>query len=91
MLLTCLVILLAGTVAIGAAYAAGRRAARKETLPWRQIFQLVDHRARCLAHPPPRIERELGGVLPIPPVAWPILLAPRRPLDRRGTGAGRAQ
>jgi hypothetical protein len=51
-------------------------------MPWRPIFQLVDHRAHCLGQDPRRIQAELGSRLPLPPVAWRELLAMRRPVTR---------
>jgi len=30
-------------------------------MPWRPIFQLVDHRTHCLRHEPARVQAELGG------------------------------
>jgi hypothetical protein len=76
-------ILLAVPAILLAAYAAGRHAGRRETVPWRPIFQLVDHRVRCLGHDRARVQSELESVLPVPSWAWPELFAMRRPLDRR--------
>jgi hypothetical protein len=70
---------------IVAAYRLGRRAGTRQTIPWRPIFQLVEHRTRCLHHDRARIERELGPVLGIPVWAWKELFALRRPLARRST------
>jgi hypothetical protein len=70
-------------VVIAIARRCGRRAAARETLPWRPIFQLVEHRTRCLGHDPARVERDLGPILGIPAWAWRELFALRRPLDRR--------
>ena len=53
-------------------------------MPWRPIFQLVDHRAHCLGHEPARVRAELGALLPLPPVAWGELLAMRRPVRPAG-------
>jgi len=50
-------------------------------MPWRPIFQLVDHRTHCLRHEPARVQAELGSLLALPPVAWRELLAMRRPID----------
>jgi len=63
-----------------AAYRAGRRTGGRKTMPWRPIFQLVDHRTHCLGHEPAQVQRDLGALLPLPPVAWRELLAMRRPL-----------
>lgn len=49
-------------------------------MPWRPIFQLVDHRTHCLGHEPAQVQRDLGARLPLPPVAWGELLAMRRPI-----------
>jgi hypothetical protein len=65
------------------AYGLGRRAGKRQTIPWRPIFQLVEHRTRCLRHERARVERELGPLLGIPPWAWQELFALRRPLRRR--------
>jgi len=77
----CIVLALAVIVA---AYRLGRRAGKRQTIPWRPIFQLVEHRTRCLHHDRSRVERELGPALGIPPWAWKELFALRRPLARRG-------
>jgi hypothetical protein len=61
------------------AYEAGRRAGGRKTMPWRPIFQLVDHRSHCLGHDPERVKTELGALFPLPPVAWERLLGMRRP------------
>jgi hypothetical protein len=66
---------------------AGRRAANRETIPWRPIFQLVEHRTRCLGHTRARVEGELGPALGIPPWAWGELFALRRPLERKPRAA----
>ncbi len=50
-------------------------------MPWRPIFQLVDHRAHCLGHDAARVRSELGALLPLTPVAWGELLAMRRPVQ----------
>jgi hypothetical protein len=75
--------LLAVPTAVFLGYVAGRHTAKKKTVPWRPIFQLVDHRRRCLGHERARIERELGDLLQIPAWAWGEVFAMRRPLDRR--------
>jgi len=49
-------------------------------MPWRPIFQLVDHRTHCLGHEPARVQHELGSQLPLTPLAWRELLAMRRPV-----------
>jgi len=77
------ILVLAAPATVLLAYAAGRRAAKKKTVPWRPIFQLVDHRTLCLGHDRARVERELGELLHIPAWAWGELFAMRRPLDRR--------
>lgn len=64
------------------AYRAGRRTGGRKTMPWRPIFQLVDHRTHCLGHEPARVQSELGSLLPLPAVAWGELLAMRRPVNR---------
>jgi len=79
-------------VVIMAAYRLGRRAGKRQTIPWRPIFQLVEHRTRCLHHDRDRVVRELGPPLGIPAWAWKELFALRRPLARRsaaGRSAGR--
>jgi hypothetical protein len=50
-------------------------------MPWRPIFQLVNHRTHCLRHEPARVQAELGLLLALPPVAWRELLAMQRPID----------
>jgi hypothetical protein len=77
-------IILALTIALAPliarrAYRAGQRTAGRKTMPWRPIFQLVDHRTRCLGHDPARVRRELGAAFALPPVAWKELLALRPP------------
>jgi hypothetical protein len=62
------------------AYWAGRRTSGRKTMPWRPIFQLVDHRVHCLGHEPAKVRAELGALLPLTPVAWGELLAMRRPI-----------
>ena len=91
MLSTITIMLLAAPLALLAGYSAGRAAARTKTISWRPIFQLVDHRARCLGHERPRLARELGERLGIPPWAWDELLAIRRPLERRPSRRGEAE
>jgi hypothetical protein len=91
MLSTITIMLLAAPVAFLTGYFAGRAAAQTKTSSWRPIFQLVDHRARCLGHERPRLARELGERLAIPPWAWDELLAIRRPLDRRPERRGDAE
>ncbi len=49
-------------------------------MPWRPIFQLVDHRIHCLGHDSVRVRDDLGAVLPLSPVAWTELSAMRRPV-----------
>jgi hypothetical protein len=90
MLSTITIMLVAAPVAALAGYVAGRAAAQTKTSSWRPIFQLVDHRARCLGHDRPRLTDELGERLAIPPWAWDELLAMRRPLDRRARRQGAA-
>ena len=77
------ILVLTAPAAVLVAYAAGRRTGKKTTVPWRPIFQLVDHRTRCLGHDRARVEQELGELLHIPAWAWGELFAMRRPLDRR--------
>jgi hypothetical protein len=78
-----IVVVVAAPALIALAHAAGRHAGKQMTLPWRPIFQLVDHRVHCLGHDRRRVELELGDLLGIPAWAWPELLSLRRPLDRR--------
>jgi hypothetical protein len=84
---------IAAPVVATRAYEAGRRAGGRKTMPWRPIFQLVDHRAHCLGHDATRVKDELGVLFPLPPVAWGQLLAMRRPAApvprRSATGGGR--
>ncbi len=58
-------------------------------MPWRPIFQLVDHRTHCLGQDTRRVQTELGTLFALPPVAWRELFAMRRPsrapLLRSGT------
>lgn len=49
-------------------------------MPWRPIFQLVDHRAHCLGHDVSRVRAELGNIVPLSPAAWGELTAMRRPV-----------
>ena len=63
------------------AYVIGRHASQGVTIPWRPIFQLVDHRQRCLGQGRERIRAELGGLLPVAPWAWDELFALRVPLS----------
>lgn len=49
-------------------------------MPWRPIFQLVDHRTRCLGHDVAKVRAELGRIVPLSPVAWGELSAMRRPV-----------
>jgi hypothetical protein len=78
-----IVMVIAGVAAVLVANRLGRRAGMRETVPWRPIFQLVEHRKRCLAHDRVRVQRDLGPVLGIPEWAWAELAALRRPLLRR--------
>jgi hypothetical protein len=72
-----------GAVAvIAAAFAAGRSVGKRQTIPWRVIFQLAEHRRRCLGHEPARIERELGAGLAIEPWVWREAFLTRLPLGR---------
>jgi len=63
------------------AYWAGRRTSGRKTMPWRPIFQLVDHRTHCLGHDAEKVRADLGTLLPLTPVAWRELLAMRRPVN----------
>ncbi len=78
-----MVIVVGGAVVVLVAHRLGRRAGMQQTIPWRPIFQLVEHRARCLAHERLRVQRDLGPVLGIPDWAWAELATLRRPLLRR--------
>jgi hypothetical protein len=49
-------------------------------MPWRPIFQLVDHRTHCLGHEPTRVQAELGALFSLSSLAWGELLAMRRPV-----------
>lgn len=49
-------------------------------MPWRPIFQLVDHRTHCLGHDPARVQTELGTAFSLSSLAWGELLAMRRPV-----------
>lgn len=72
-----------GAVAVvGSAFAAGRSAGKRQTIPWRVIFQLAEHRRHCLGHRPSRVERELGAVLAIEPWVWREAFLTRMPLRR---------
>ncbi len=61
-------------------------------MPWRPIFQLVDHRTHCLGHDVARVRADLGSIVPLSPVAWGELSALRRPVAaaavRRPVAAG---
>jgi hypothetical protein len=76
-------VVLVAVLSIVLSYDVGRRAGARMTIPWRPIFQLVDHRTRCLGCARARVESELGPLLRIPPWAWGELFAMRRPLERR--------
>jgi len=78
-----IVIVVVGAVAVLVADRLGQRAGTQQTVPWRPIFQLVEHRARCLAHDRLRVQRDLGPILGIPDWAWTELATLRRPLLRR--------
>jgi hypothetical protein len=78
-----IVIVLVGTVAVVVAYQLGRHTGMHQTIPWRPIFQLIEHRSRCLAHDHSRVQRDLGPPLGIPEWAWSELSVLRRPLLRR--------
>lgn len=58
-------------------------------MPWRPIFQLVEHRIHCLGHDPKGVRNDLAGALPLSPAAWAELTAIRRPVAvaRPGIGA----
>jgi hypothetical protein len=84
---SCIVSLVPPAVVL-AAYAAGRRAGKRTTVPWRPIFQLVDHRVRCLGHDRGRVQKEIEVWLHIPAWAWQEILGMRTPLDRRRLRAG---
>jgi len=73
----------AGGLVVLLAYALGRLAGMHQTIPWRPIFQLVEHRSRCLAHDHLRLQRELAPRLGIPEWAFAELATLRRPLLRR--------
>jgi hypothetical protein len=49
-------------------------------MPWRPIFQLVDHRLRCLGHDPNRVRENLAGAVPLSPAGWAELVTRRRPV-----------
>jgi hypothetical protein len=78
-----IVTVLVGAGAVGVAHRLGQRAGMHQTIPWRPIFQLVEHRSCCLAHDRTRIRRDLGPPLGIPDWAWGELSTLRRPLLRR--------
>jgi hypothetical protein len=82
-----MLLFLAGPVVVLGAYLAGRHSRRKGTIPWRPIFQLVDHRTRCLGQDRPRVQRELGLLLHVPPWAWDEIFAMRKLFSRRGVPA----
>jgi hypothetical protein len=86
-------LIVVGSAVVLVARHLGRRAGMRQTIPWRPIFQLVEHRTRCLGQDPARVQSELGPQLGVPPWAWGELFALRRPLARRGrtaAGEGRA-
>lgn len=72
-----------GAAIVRVARRLGHRAGMQQTIPWRPIFQLLEHRVRCLDHDHARVQRELGPSLGIPDWAWTELSALRRPLLRR--------
>jgi hypothetical protein len=76
----CITVLLLTPLCVALAYALGRHVGQHMTIPWRPIFQLVDHRQRCLGHDRGRVQREIGALVPVPAWAWDELLAMRRPL-----------
>ena len=65
-------------VVVVVSYAAGRSAGKRETVPWRPIFQLVDHYRKCLGEDPAAVRGRLTAALDVPPWAWDELLR-RRP------------
>ena len=80
--LLVIVLTLAAVPAVASlAYRAGRRAGGRKTMPWRPIFQLVDHRTRCLGQDGASVQAELGVPFALPPAAWRELLAVQRPLN----------
>src|SRR4051794_14582035 len=81
-----LIAIAAAAVIVLVSYVAGRSAGRRETVPWRPIFQLVDHYGRCLGENHETVRRRLSAALDVPPWAWDELLRRRAPLaaPRRG-------
>jgi len=62
------VLLLGAAPALG--FMAGRHRANSKTVPWRIIFQLIEHRRRCLGEPPSEVIAGLAGKLGIPRETW---------------------
>ncbi len=85
-----MLVIVVGSGIVVAAYHMGRRAGMRQTIPWRPIFQLVEHRTRCLGQDPTRVQGDLGPLLGVPAWAWSELFALRRPLARRSGAALRA-
>lgn len=56
-------------------------------MPWRPIFQLVDHRMHCLGHDAARVRADLEAVFPLSPTAWTEVAALRRPVPTPRTAA----
>ncbi len=52
------------------AYLAGRYAGKRETIPWRPIFQLVEHYTTCLGEDPAAVTERITAALRIPAWAW---------------------
>jgi len=75
----------AAVVVVLVSYVAGHSAGKRETVPWRPIFQLVDHYRKCLGEDPAAVQARLTGALDVPPWAWDELLRrrPAVPLARR--------
>jgi hypothetical protein len=86
-----MLVVIVGAALVALAQRIGRRAGMRRTIPWRPIFQLLEHRTRCLDQDRTQVERELGEMLGIPLWAWRELGSPGRPAARRAGGTPNAR
>jgi hypothetical protein len=77
-----IIAIIAAVLVVVASYLAGRVAGKRETIPWRPIFQLVDHYTRCRGEDPAAVRARITAELQIPSWAWQELLRRREPLVR---------
>ncbi len=64
-----MLILLLGA-ALALSFLAGRHRVSSKTVPWRIIFQLIEHRRGCLGEPPSEVVAGLAGKLGISKETW---------------------